>query len=75
MNININKLKSEHFLGLSLIADDLEGSQFIEDKCVGDILNGLDNFGDGNKNKIKDRNGDKKEENEKEENKTKENYI
>ena len=75
LNININKLKSEHnFIGLSFIADDLEGSQFIEDKCVGDILNGLDNFGDGNKNKFKDRNDDKKEGNEKEENKTKDNY-
>ena len=45
LNININKLKSEHFLGLLLISDDLEGSQFIEDKCVGDILNGLGNLG------------------------------
>ena len=37
------KLKSEHnFIGLSFIADDLECSQFIDDKCFGDILTGLD---------------------------------
>ena len=43
LNIKINKLKSDHnFIGLSFIADDLEGSQFIDDKCFGEILNGLD---------------------------------
>ena len=61
MNININKLKSEHnFIGLSFIADDLDASQFIDDKCFGDILYGLDkdNY---NNNKNKEKKSDKKE--------------
>ena len=38
----INKYKSEQqFIGLSFIEDDLEGEQFIDDKCFEDILDGL----------------------------------
>ena len=71
LNININKLKSEHnFIGLSFIADDLEGSQFIDDKCFGEILNGLDKnnsnnnnyiYVNENKNKYKEKKNEKKE--------------
>ena len=71
LNININKLKSEHnFIGLSFIADDLEGSQFIDDKCFGEILNGLEKNNNSinnnyihvneNKNKYKEKKSDKK---------------
>ena len=38
----ISKLKSEQqFIGLSFIADDLEGEQFIDDNCFEDILDNL----------------------------------
>ena len=52
----LNKIKSEHnFIGLSFIADDLEASEFIDDKCFGDILNVLDK--DGNKVKKNEQKG------------------
>ena len=45
----ITKYKSEQqFIALSFIADDLEGEQFIDDKCFEDIL---DNLVDENKDK------------------------
>ena len=74
----IDKLKKENkklraernFIGLSFIADDLEGSQFIDDKCFGDILNGLDKNTNNNieyksnnnvnKNKEENKNGNNK---------------
>ena len=62
LNKNINKLKSEHnFIGLSFIADDLEASEFIDDKCFGDILTGLDKDNNCNNNKNKEKNSEKKE--------------
>ena len=50
----ITKLKSEQqFIGLSFIADDLEGEQFIDDKCFEDIL---DNLVEKNKEQNDDKN-------------------
>jgi len=38
----VTKLKSEQqFIGMSFIADDLEGEQFIDDKCFEEILDNL----------------------------------
>ena len=53
----ITKYKSEQqFIGLSFIADDLEGEQFIDDKCFEEILNGLDENKDININENKNKN-------------------
>ena len=49
----ITKYKSEQqFIGISFIADDLEGEQFIDDKCFEEILNGLEE-NKNNNNEIK----------------------
>ena len=57
----ITKYKSEQqFIGLSFIADDLEGEQFIDDKCFEEILNGLVDE-DKDKKEFKDNNADEKE--------------
>ena len=41
----INKYKSEQqFIGISFIEDDLEGEQFIDDKCFEEILDVLAYF-------------------------------
>ena len=53
----ITKYKSEQqFIGLSFIADDLEGEQFIDDKCFEEILNGLDENKNMNENKNENKN-------------------
>ena len=57
----INKYKSEQqFIGLSFIEDDLEGEQFIDDKCFEEILDGLVDE-DKDKKEIKDKNEEEKE--------------
>ena len=57
----ITKYKSEQqFIGLSFIADDLEGEQFIDDKCFEEILDGLVDE-DKDKKEFKDNNADEKE--------------
>ena len=57
----ITKYKSEQqFIGLSFIADDLEGEQFIDDKCFEEILDGLnDEYKDKEKDKDKEIEKDK----------------
>ena len=59
----INKYKSEQqFIGISFI-EDLEGEQFIDDKCFEEILDGLINE---NKEQVKEKNEKKKEKEKKE---------
>ena len=64
----INKYKSEQqFIGISFIEDDLEGEQFIDDKCFEEILDGLiseNKENKENKEQVKEKN-DKKKENQK----------